>query len=258
MNSQFSEFHFFNQLISNLKIKERSSLSSNPLSKHLIDPHLRSRMINWMVEVCCKFEFSPKVYFLSVRILDKYLQLSNSQLLSSEIHMIGVTCMFIANKFEDVTHFSLKVFITQIARGKFSDEDMKKLEQDIVCTLFFELDLVVCTDFLTLICRIYEIPENVQKTAENFLFSIQIIDNLQLLPSDEAVIAICFASSMHQVLLNQEIVALFAGVDFGCKFKVFKNNFIRNRDVLKRMANPQIYRKFEIDDFYCLLQGEGH
>jgi hypothetical protein len=209
-----------------------------------------------MVEVCMKFEFSVKVFFLSVKILDKYLQSTFLTLSSNDIHLIGVTCMFLASKFEDVAHYSLKVFVTRIARDRFSPEDVKKLEQNIVITLLFELDLVVCCDFLSLICKIYGISQEVQKNAEDFLISIQIIYDLQLLPSDEAVIAIFFAFRMHQICVPQEIVALFTGVDFWDKLRTFKGNFVRNREVLKKMTNPQVFRKFDIEMFYCLLQSE--
>src|SRR5574343_970862 len=124
MNASFSDFQTFGNIISNRKSKERLSLSVNCLQSHPIEASLRGRMVNWMVEVCSKFEFSSKVYFLSIKIMDKYPQLTSFPVSSERVHLIGVTCMFIASKFEDVSHLSLKLFINRIARDKFTPEDV--------------------------------------------------------------------------------------------------------------------------------------
>ena len=45
----------------------------NPLDGHKIQGQLRTKMADWMVEVCHSFKCLPKTYFLSVTIMDKYL-----------------------------------------------------------------------------------------------------------------------------------------------------------------------------------------
>ena len=44
----------------------------NPLRGHKITKEFRTKMNDWMVEVCSSFKCQPRTYFLSSTILDKY------------------------------------------------------------------------------------------------------------------------------------------------------------------------------------------
>lgn len=249
MNATFSDFQTFGNIITNLKSKERQSLSTNCLQTHSIDPSLRGRMVNWMVEVCSKFEFSSKVYFLSVKLMDKYLQLTFFPISPEKVHLIGVTCMFIASKFEDVSHLSLKLFINRIARDKFTPEDVTSQELEIIKTLNFDLDLVVCSDFLSLICKLYSIPRQVEQAAEDLLYVLQMIYDLQLMPSAETLFSIYFACFALNYEFNSEIFILLVGIDFKKKLSHCYTALRRNEDFISKFRNAQIYRKFELDSF---------
>jgi hypothetical protein len=45
----------------------------DPLLGHEVTKEYRTKMVDWMIEVCVSFKFSPRTYFLAVTILDKYL-----------------------------------------------------------------------------------------------------------------------------------------------------------------------------------------
>lgn len=75
-------------------------------------------MVDWMIEVCVSFKFSPRTYFLAVTILDKYLIAchQNGQILSNkDIHPLGVTSMYMASKYEDVFPLHSKIVAEKIA-----------------------------------------------------------------------------------------------------------------------------------------------
>lgn len=77
------------------------------LSKHSIDATLRARMLDWMVEVTSSYKFSHKTYFDGVSLMDRYFEAEHESLSPAKLHLIGVQCMLIASKMEEV--FPLKI-----------------------------------------------------------------------------------------------------------------------------------------------------
>lgn len=92
----------------------------NPLDGHKISDQYRTKMADWMIEVCTSFKCSPRTYFLSVTIMDKYLTSSMHNGIvrdNSEIHLMGVVSMYLASKYEDVFPLHSKIISDKIAHG---------------------------------------------------------------------------------------------------------------------------------------------
>ena len=64
------ESYFFNKLLE----KTVFNIPETFLLNHKITSIVRTRMIDWMIEVCSAFYFMDETFFLSVNILDKFLQ----------------------------------------------------------------------------------------------------------------------------------------------------------------------------------------
>lgn len=77
-------------------------------------------MTDWMVEVCTSFRCHPRTYFLSVTIMDRFLQSSLHNGIirgNQEIHLMGVVSMYLASKYEDNFPIHSKVVAEKIAHG---------------------------------------------------------------------------------------------------------------------------------------------
>lgn len=61
---------------------------------------MRGILIDWLVEVHLKFQLLPETLFLTVSLLDRYLELETIQ--RSKLQLLGMTAMFIASKYEEV------------------------------------------------------------------------------------------------------------------------------------------------------------
>lgn len=44
----------------------------NFLEKHQISGKLRSKMVDWLLEVCKSFEFNEMTFFLALNLMDRY------------------------------------------------------------------------------------------------------------------------------------------------------------------------------------------
>jgi hypothetical protein len=77
-------------------------LTDNCLQLHNITPALRARMVDWMIEVLTNFRCDDQTFFLAVSLLDRFLKGQTSPQEIGDLHLMGVTSMFIASKYEDI------------------------------------------------------------------------------------------------------------------------------------------------------------
>ena len=100
------------------ELSEINSISPNYLS-HQINGTYRGKMVDWMVEVLTAFKCSDQTFFLTVSLMNRYFSAlcegpKARPLDLSELHVTGVTCMFIASKYEDVYPLLMKTVFNKI------------------------------------------------------------------------------------------------------------------------------------------------
>ena len=66
----------------------------------------------------------------------------------SDLHIIGVTCMFIASKYEDIYPLKMKMVYEKIAHKKLAIESIKALELKILKTINYKIPAPTTLDFL--------------------------------------------------------------------------------------------------------------
>jgi hypothetical protein len=104
-----------------IKQMENLGINKNFLYKHRINAEIRSKMVDWMIEVLSVYKSETETFFLAVHIMDTFIANCNYILKSEEVHLIGVTSMFIATKFEDIIPIRISSFINKISHGVFSE-----------------------------------------------------------------------------------------------------------------------------------------
>ena len=116
------------------KILEESifKIPPNFLSKHKINPYIRTKMVDWMIEVLSVFDASEETFFLAINIMDLFFWKTPTIYKSENVHLIGVAAMFIASKFQEIYPISLTEFVHKIGHDQFKKEDVKKMECKIL------------------------------------------------------------------------------------------------------------------------------
>ena len=95
----------------------------DPLEGHEVTKEYRTKMLDWLVEVCTSFKCSTRAYFLAVTIFDKYMIAAHQHgivLQNIDVHSIGVTAIYMASKFEDVYPLQAKVVSEKIAHNSMT------------------------------------------------------------------------------------------------------------------------------------------
>lgn len=58
---------------------------------------MRSVLLNWLIDVHLKYKLQPETLFITVYILDSFLE--RQVLHRTELQLLGITCLWIAAKY---------------------------------------------------------------------------------------------------------------------------------------------------------------
>jgi hypothetical protein len=81
-------------------------------------------------------------------LLDRYFKGKSETREVADLHVIGVTTMFIASKYEDIYPLKMKMVYEKIAHKKLSIDRIKSLELDILKTIKYKIPAPTVLDFL--------------------------------------------------------------------------------------------------------------
>jgi len=130
---------YISDIIKTLKIKDKEATPVNPLKKHRIPMNLRAKMVDWMIEVLSSYKCCDQTFFIAVHLMDLFLEKTNVQHEVSDLHLTGVTCMFMASKYEEIYPLRLSVIHEKIAHRKIHPDQIKKKEMEIFMTLGYKM-----------------------------------------------------------------------------------------------------------------------
>ena len=91
-----------------------------------LQPRMRSILIDWLIEVSEVYKLHRETLYLAIDYLDRYLG-STEKLPRNKLQLIGVTCLFIASKIEEIYPPKLKEFAF-VTDGACSEDEITQLE----------------------------------------------------------------------------------------------------------------------------------
>jgi cyclin B len=110
-----------------------------------VNAKMRAILVDWLVDVHKKYKLRPETLFLAVNLIDRYLEIQvTAQRL---LQLVGVTCLLIAAKFEEVYPPQIKDFV-YVTDKAYSREDILKMEVSILKALQFKICRPTAMNFL--------------------------------------------------------------------------------------------------------------
>jgi len=97
---------------------------------------IRTILVDWLVEVHQLFKLIPETLYLTIDILDRYLQVKNIE--RKRFHLLGITAMLVASKYEEIYSPEVNDFV-YISDETYTAEDILNMEQDILRIIDFNL-----------------------------------------------------------------------------------------------------------------------
>ena len=121
---------------------------SDFMTRHNINPIIRTKMVNWMLEVFHSFKSNEETIFCAVKIMDKFLWNSKEIIKSEDIHLIGIVCIYLASKTYDLIPIQMNNLIHLVGHDIFEQQSIKEMEQKIVKTINFDLMTPTTYEFI--------------------------------------------------------------------------------------------------------------
>lgn len=98
-----------------------------------VKSYMRSRLIDWLQELCQSFMLSRETFHISINYLDRYLA-SRHHLRKGRLQLVGVTCVFVAAKLEE-TKAPRAAQLCRITNNAVKEDCLLECEIDLLSTL---------------------------------------------------------------------------------------------------------------------------
>ena len=141
---------YLSEMYHNLLLEEENVKSLFGYMKNQTDMNekMRAMLIDWIIDVHFKFKLKADTLFLTVWLIDKYLSLKKIK--RNKLQLIGVTCMLIACKYEEI--YSPEVFdFVYITENSYEKKDIINLELEILTLLDFNITVPTSNSFYEII-----------------------------------------------------------------------------------------------------------
>jgi len=121
-----------------------------------INYKMRAILIDWLISVHLKFRMMPETLYLTVNIIDRYLEKKAVE--KKVLQLVGVSALLVAAKYEEIYPPRLRdlIYITDKA---YSKQQILKMESDILKALAFNVTVPSSWRFLERFSRLAELDE---------------------------------------------------------------------------------------------------
>ena len=151
-----------------------------------INVKMRSILIDWLVEVHLHFELMPETLYLTVNLIDRFLE--KEQIMRNKLQLVGLTAMFIASKYEDQIFATECRYFVYISDKLYTRDDILRMEGSMLTRLNFQLTAPNAFVFLKRFAEVADITTTPRSTTEllaSYLVELTLQDYkmLKYLPS---------------------------------------------------------------------------
>ena len=168
--------------------EENSRLNLNPnylkLQKE-INADMRAILIDWLIEVNKRFNFQEETIYKAIYIIDSYL--SKRIIKRKYLQLLGITSLIISAKLNEIYLPKISNY-SDITDKAYDQEEIKKMEEEIIKTLNFNLLVPTPLSFYEIISQKLGISDDINKYKfGEFLMQSFMLDNNSLYFSNSII-----------------------------------------------------------------------
>ncbi|KAH7657280.1 G2/Mitotic-specific cyclin A domain-containing protein [Dioscorea alata] len=186
-------------IYTNLRANEliqRPSSNFMEIKQHDINQRMRGILIDWLVEVSEEYNLVPDTLYLTVHIIDLFL--TENYIERSRLQLLGISCMLIASKYEEICAPRVEQFCF-ITDNTYTKEQVLKMESQVLNYIGFRLSVPTIETFLRRFIRAaqtsHQVPALTLGHLANYLAELTLVEYcfLKFLPSVIAASAVFLA-----------------------------------------------------------------
>ena len=156
-----------------------------------INERMRAILVDWLVEVHLKFKLVPETLYLTVNLIDRYLE--RKEVERPKLQLVGVTCLLIASKYEEIYPPELRDLVYVCDRA-YSGNEIIDMEEKILKALEYQITIPSAHAFLVRYLKAAHADKKIVQLACFVLDgTLQSYGLLHYLPSQLAAGAILIA-----------------------------------------------------------------
>jgi cyclin B len=138
-----------------------------------INEKMRAILIDWLVEVHLKFKLYPETLYLTVNLIDRYLE--KKEVLRQHLQLVGVTAMLIASKYEEIYAPEVRDFV-YITDKAYTKEEILKMEFEILTSMDFNVTTPSCFRFLERIYKLFPQADERVFNLSRYLMELSLVE----------------------------------------------------------------------------------
>ncbi|KAM7253733.1 hypothetical protein ACFE04_031415 [Oxalis oulophora] len=164
--------------------------------QHDITQTMRGILVDWLVEVLEEYKLVPDTLYLTVYLIDRFL--SQNYIERQKLQLLGITCMLIASKYEEIYAPRVEEFCF-ITDNTYTRDEVLNMERQVLKYFGFQLFAPTAKTFLRRFLRAaqacYKTPSLELEYLADYLVELTLInyDFLKFLPSIIAASAVFLA-----------------------------------------------------------------
>lgn len=130
-----------------------------------INHTMRSILVDWLVEVGEEYKLSSQTLFLTVNYIDRLL--SKVAVNRSKLQLLGITCMLIAAKYEEIYPPSIDEFV-YISDNTYTRDEVLAMESVVITSLKFHLSAATPWEFCRRFSQAVDLSNKTKLLADFF------------------------------------------------------------------------------------------
>lgn len=159
-----------------------------------INSKMREILIDWLIEVHVKFKLRPETLYLTVNIIDRFLE--RRAVSRTKLQLVGCTAMLIASKYEEIYAPEVRDFV-YISDQAYTRDQILAMESIVLNTLAFYLTVPTTLRFGERLMKVSGTTDEGSHLIRFFMeLTLQEYKFLKYLPSEIAASAAYLALKM--------------------------------------------------------------
>ncbi|KAM8983229.1 G2/mitotic-specific cyclin-B1 [Ara ararauna] len=173
------------------ELEENQPVRPKYLTGREINGKMRAVLIDWLVQVQMKFKLLQNTLYMSVAIIDCFLQ--DNAVSKKMLQLVGVTAMFIASKCEELYPLCA-ADIAYVTDYTYTTRQICQMEVRILQALDFRLTRPLASEFLRMALEVAKVNTREHVLAK-YLMELSIVDYdmVHFPPSKTAAAASCLS-----------------------------------------------------------------
>ncbi|GLT77909.1 hypothetical protein SLA2020_494630 [Shorea laevis] len=160
------------------EVKKRPSIDFMETIQKDLNTNMRAILIDWLVEVAEEYRLVPDTLYLTVNYIDRYL--SGNVMNRQRLQLLGVACMMIAAKYEEICAPQVEEFC-YITDNTYFKEEVLEMESAVLNYLKFEMTAPTAKCFLRRFVRaaaqeINEVPSMQLECLANYIAELSLLE----------------------------------------------------------------------------------